>query len=90
VHGELLKLGIDISERTVSRLMPRKRKLPSQIWKALMGWHSDRLPFLILNKNGRVFGELQRSHFLSNLFQAAHGLILARVLARESFALAAS
>ena len=30
VHGELLKLGIDISERTVSRWMPRRRKPPSQ------------------------------------------------------------
>jgi hypothetical protein len=30
VHGELLKLGIDISERTVSRWMPRKTKPPSQ------------------------------------------------------------
>jgi hypothetical protein len=26
VHGELLQLGIDISERTVSRLIPRERK----------------------------------------------------------------
>jgi hypothetical protein len=27
IHGELLKLGIDISERTVSRLMPRRHNL---------------------------------------------------------------
>jgi hypothetical protein len=26
VHGELLKLGYEISERTVSRLMPKKRQ----------------------------------------------------------------
>jgi hypothetical protein len=25
IHGELLKLGIDVSERTVSRLMPKRR-----------------------------------------------------------------
>jgi putative transposase len=31
IHGELLKLGIDIAERTVSRLMPKRRPLPSQI-----------------------------------------------------------
>jgi putative transposase len=30
IHGELLKLGIEISERTVSRLMPKDRKPPSQ------------------------------------------------------------
>jgi hypothetical protein len=25
IHGELLKLGLDVAERTVSRLMPRRR-----------------------------------------------------------------
>jgi putative transposase len=34
LHGELLKLGIDISERTVSRLLPKDRKPSSQTWKA--------------------------------------------------------
>ena len=29
IHGELLKLGVEISERTVSRLMPKYRKAPS-------------------------------------------------------------
>ena len=33
IHGELLKLGIEISERTVSNLMPRRtRRPPSQNW----------------------------------------------------------
>src|SRR2546427_13228849 len=32
IHGELLRLGIDVSERTVSRLMPKRRPLPSQTW----------------------------------------------------------
>ena len=39
IHGELLKLGIRISERTVSRLMPRDRKPPSQTWKAFLANH---------------------------------------------------
>ena len=30
IHGELLKLGIEVSERTVSRYMPKQRKPPSQ------------------------------------------------------------
>src|SRR3989441_8222400 len=33
IHGELLRLGIDVSERTVSRLMPKRRPLPSQTWR---------------------------------------------------------
>jgi hypothetical protein len=34
IHGELLKLRIEISERTVSNLMPRRiPKPPSQTWR---------------------------------------------------------
>jgi hypothetical protein len=36
IHGELLKLGIEISERTVSRLVPKNRKPPSQTWRAFL------------------------------------------------------
>ena len=40
IHGELLKLGIVISEREVSRLMPpRSRKPPSQTWRTFLGNH---------------------------------------------------
>src|SRR5215472_7374202 len=39
IHGELLKLGIEISERTVSRLLPRKRRPPSQTWKTFLDNH---------------------------------------------------
>ena len=39
IHGELLKLGIDISERTVSRLMPKNRKPPSQTWRTFLDNH---------------------------------------------------
>jgi putative transposase len=40
IHGELLKLGIRISERQVSRLMPRRaRKPPSQTWRAFLTNH---------------------------------------------------
>ena len=39
IHGELLKLGLEISERTVSRLMPKYRKPPSQTWRAFLNNH---------------------------------------------------
>ena len=39
LHGELLKLGIAISERTVSRFMPKNRKPPSQTWRAFLNNH---------------------------------------------------
>ena len=43
VHGELLKLGIDISERSVSRWMPKRRKPPSQNWKTFLDNHIGEL-----------------------------------------------
>jgi putative transposase len=40
IHGELLKLGIDIGERSVSRFMPVKpRKPPSQTWRTFLDNH---------------------------------------------------
>src|SRR5438105_3294587 len=39
IHGELLKLGIEISERTVSRLMPKRSTAPSQTWRAFLDNH---------------------------------------------------
>ena len=39
IHGELLKLGLDISQRTVARLMPRRPKPPSQTWRTFLQNH---------------------------------------------------
>jgi transposase InsO family protein len=39
IHGELLKLGIEISERTVSRHMPKRRPRPSQTWRTFLDNH---------------------------------------------------
>jgi hypothetical protein len=39
IHGELLRLGIEVSERTVSRFLPRHRKPPSQTWRAFLNNH---------------------------------------------------
>jgi len=39
IHGELLKLGFEISERTVSRMMPKKDKKPSQTWTTFLRNH---------------------------------------------------
>ena len=39
IHGELLKLGIDVAERTVSRLIPKRRTPPSQTWRTFLANH---------------------------------------------------
>jgi putative transposase len=39
IHGELVKLGIDVAERTVSRVMPKRRPEPSQTWRTFLANH---------------------------------------------------
>jgi putative transposase len=39
IHGELLKLGIDIGETSVSKYMPRRRNPPSQTWRTFLENH---------------------------------------------------
>lgn len=57
VHAELLKLGMTISQRTVSRWMPSREKSPSPTWHSFLdnhvkdlvsvGWPS--VPLLLLH-----------------------------------------
>ena len=39
IHGELLKLGIDVSQATVGRHMPRRPKVPSPTWRSFLQNH---------------------------------------------------
>jgi len=39
IHGELLKLGIDVGETSVSKYMVRRRKPPSQTWRTFLDNH---------------------------------------------------
>jgi hypothetical protein len=36
IHGELLKLGFEIAESTVSKYLVRRRRPPSQIWRTFL------------------------------------------------------
>ena len=40
IHGELLKLGINISETSVRKYMVRRRKPPSQTWRTFLENHA--------------------------------------------------
>ena len=46
IHGELLKLGFEVGEATVSRYMPRRRKPPSHSWRAFLQNHTKELVFV--------------------------------------------
>jgi putative transposase len=39
IHGELLKLGIEAAESTVSKYLPRRRRPPSQGWRTFLRNH---------------------------------------------------
>ena len=43
IHGELLKLGIEISQATVAKYMVRQRKPPSQTWRTFLDNHVQQL-----------------------------------------------
>lgn len=43
IHGELRKLGIDVAERSVSRLLPTRRSPPSQTWRTFLTSHVGEL-----------------------------------------------
>jgi transposase InsO family protein len=41
IHGELLKLGIEVGQTTVAKYMARGRRPPSQGWKTFLRNHAD-------------------------------------------------
>jgi hypothetical protein len=41
IHGELLKLGIDVGQTTVAKYMARRRRPPSQGWRTFLHNHTD-------------------------------------------------
>src|SRR6516165_4476067 len=43
IHGELLKLGINIAESSVSKYMVRRNKPPSQSWRTFLENHAQQL-----------------------------------------------
>lgn len=43
IHGELLKLGIEISQTTVAKYMSRNRMPPSQGWRAFLENHAGEI-----------------------------------------------
>jgi hypothetical protein len=41
IHGELLKLGIDVGQTTVAKYMAKHRRPPSQGWRTFLHNHAD-------------------------------------------------
>ena len=43
IHGELLKLGIELSQATIAKYMALQRKPPSQMWRTFLENHVQQL-----------------------------------------------
>ena len=43
IHGELLKLGIDLGQASVAKYMVRRRRPPSQTWRTFLANHKRKL-----------------------------------------------
>ena len=55
IHGELLKLGIDVGETSVSKYMVHRRQPPSQTWmREAFPWDAE--PRYLLRDRDRIFG----------------------------------
>jgi transposase InsO family protein len=43
IHGELLKLGIDVCQATVAKYMAHRQRPPSQTWRTFLANHIDQI-----------------------------------------------
>ena len=48
IHGELLKLGIDVGQTSVAKYMARRRRPPSQGWRTFLLNHADGIASIVL------------------------------------------
>ena len=78
IHGELLKLGIDVGQTTVAKYMARGRRPPSQGWKTFLRNHSDGIASMDLFVVPTIS------------FQLLYGLLILRHGRREILWLAAT
>jgi len=58
IHGEFRKLGVDVSERTVSRIVGSRQRPPSQTWRTFLANHLSAIVsmdfFTVPTLTGRV------------------------------------
>src|SRR6187401_3052619 len=76
IHGELLKLGIDVGQTSVAKYMARRRRPPSQGWRTFLLNHADGIASIDLFVVPTIS------------FKLLYGLLILDMTADESFGLA--
>jgi len=56
IHGELLKLGIEMAQSTVAKYMGRRRGPPSQGWKTFLNNHAPDVAAIVTSSSYRRSG----------------------------------
>jgi hypothetical protein len=64
IHGELLKLGFEIAESTVSKYMIRRRGPPSQTWRTFLRTTSAIFMYGVIAPGLLEPASLERRHAL--------------------------
>ena len=78
IHGELLKLGIDVGQTSVAKYMVKRREPPSQGWKTFLRNHADGIASMDLFVVPTIS------------FQLLYGLLILKHGRREILCLAAT
>src|SRR5690348_2792709 len=76
IHGELLKLGIQVSQATVAKYMVRHRKPPSPSWRTFLTNHVDQITaadfFVVPTATGRLlFVLMMLAHYRRRVVHVA-------------------
>src|SRR6266436_6588537 len=89
IHGELLKLGMNIGETSVSKYMVRHRKPPSQTWRTFLENHVKNLVsvdfFTVPTLRGQVYGTGTYSGSASSHHAAHYGFDDTYVIDSEKY-----
>jgi hypothetical protein len=64
IHGELLKLGMDVGQTTVAKYMMKRRRPPSQGWRTFVHNHADAIASIdmFMVPNDLVWASVWTSH----------------------------
>ena len=71
IHGELLKLGIDMGQTSVAKYMARRKRPPSQGWRTFLLNHADGIASIDLFVAPTISSGCSRACWFSDMIDGA-------------------